>query len=160
MKTLLSFLLAAAFTFSTPVRSEPLAHSPVIGTWAVDITRLPMPAKERPKSVTIHFAQAAGGRLATVVEVLDAGGGKHRAEGVAALDGTPAPVKGSFEADIAATTMPAPQVLVMQLGREGHPASTRVYVVAADGKTMVETSAFIGEDRRPVMRTHYFTRVR
>lgn len=160
MKILLSSLFAAALAFSTNVRSQPLAPSPVIGTWAVEIARLPMPLKERPQSVTIQFAAAPGGRLETVVEVLDAGGGRHWAEGVTALDGTPAPVKGSFEADIAATTLPAPHVLVMQLGREGHPASTRVYVVAADRKSMVETSAFIGDDRRPVMRTHYFTRVR
>ena len=160
MKNLLSVLLAAALAFSTNVRSRPLTLSPVMGTWAVDIARLPMPPKERPKSVTIQFAEGPNGRLDTVVEVIDAGGGRHRAEGATALDGTPAPVKGSFEADIAATTMPAPHVLVMQLGRNGHPASTRVYVVAADGKSMIETSAFIGDDRRPVMRTHYFMRVR
>ena len=42
----------------------------------------------------------------------------------------------------------------------GIPASTRIYTVAPDGKTMIETAGYIGEGGKPVMRTNYFKRIR
>ena len=36
---------------------------------------------------------------------------------------------------------------------------TRVYVVAADGRTMEETVAYFGPDGQPVMRRNFFTRL-
>jgi hypothetical protein len=50
--------------------------------------------------------------------------------------------------------------MVLELGKNGMPASTRVYTVAPDGRTMMETAAYIGSDGKPVMRTNYFNRVR
>ncbi len=40
------------------------------------------------------------------------------------------------------------------------PASTRIYAVAADGQSMVETVSYFGEDGKPVMRKNYFSRIR
>lgn len=160
MKTLIPLVLAATLVSCSAVRAEPVSRSALIGAWAVETARLWMPPEARPKSVTITFAEAPGQRLAMRVEIVDAGGGKRLAEGVTALDGTPSAVKAEPEADISATTMPRPDVLVMQLGREGRPASTRVYTASADGQHMVETAAFIGQDGRPVMRTSHFIRVR
>lgn len=145
------------------VSSPPSANaqaSPLIGVWAVDVARLPIPAEARPQRVTITFAEAGSGRLATRVEVVDAQGARMHAEGTTALDGTPAAVTGNLEADVSATTMPIPQVLVMQLAKQGVPASTRVYTVAADGESMVETAAYVGSDGKPIMRTNYFARVK
>jgi hypothetical protein len=47
----------------------------------------------------------------------------------------------------------------MMLGKGGVPANTRVYAVAADGRTMVEAANYFGSDGKPVMRTNYFTRM-
>lgn len=146
------------FCIATIGQSQSLTSSPLLGKWVADIGRLPIPVEARPKSVTITFSEDDDGRLETSVEVVDASGSRMHAEGVTALDGTPAIATGNLEANASATTMPAANVLVMQLARDGVPASTRVYVVSDDEKSMVETSAYVGEDGQPVLRTNYFRR--
>jgi hypothetical protein len=59
------------------------------------------------------------------------------AVGATLLDGAPKAVESNFEADMSATTMPRPEVLIMQLGEHGIRASTRIYSVNADGKSMI-----------------------
>jgi hypothetical protein len=94
------------------------------------------------------------------VEVIDPTGARLEADGVTPLDGSPTPVKSNFEADVSATTMPRSEVLIMQLAKNGNPASTRIYAVSADGKSMIETVAYFGADGQPVLRKNYFSRVR
>jgi hypothetical protein len=48
----------------------------------------------------------------------------------------------------------------MQLGKNGNPASTRIYSVSEDGNSMVETVAYFSADGQPVLRKNYFSRVR
>lgn len=48
----------------------------------------------------------------------------------------------------------------MDLVKGGIPASTRVYTVAADGRTLTETVAYAGGNGFPMMRTNHFTRIR
>jgi len=160
MKLLPAVLIALALAQAHTVHAEPSAIATLAGQWAVDVSRLPIPAEVRPRSVTVTFAEAAGGRLATRVEVVDAAGAISYAESVAELNGSPVAVKGNLEADTAAAAMPAPGVLIMQLARSGVPGSTRVYTVAADRKSMIETAANFGDDGRPFMRTNYFSRLR
>jgi hypothetical protein len=160
MKQYLVFMIAVTNVFGTPVLAGSPNASPLVGSWAVDIARLPMPPEARPKSVTITFNESGDGKWTTQVEVVGPDGSKSHAEGIATLDGTPAPVKGNLEADVAAAKLPVPNVLVMMLSRAGVPASTRVYAVAVDGKSMVETAAYFEKDGSPVMRTNYFTRIR
>ncbi|KRE96801.1 hypothetical protein ASG87_15885 [Frateuria sp. Soil773] len=160
MKAILAFLLAAGVVQGAPALAQPASASPLVGSWAVDVSRLPMPPAARPKKVTITFKDAGSGKWGTRVEIVDAGGTVSRTEGVAALDGTAAPVSGSPEADTVAVKLPVPGVLVMNLVKGGQQASTRVYAAAADGKTMIETASYVGKDGLPVMRTHYFARVR
>jgi len=161
MKALFAILLLIAVLIQdAPALAKPSNASPLIGSWAVDVSRLPIPPTARPKSVTITFGDAGNGKWATQVDIVDGGGTKSHAEGTASLDGTAAPVKGSPEADVTAVKMPASNVLVMQLGKGGMPASTRVYTVAADGNSMIEIAAYFGDGGVPVMRTNYFTRVR
>ena len=148
---------------SAPALAEPSgakarAPSPLLGVWTADISRLPMPQEARPKSVTITFADAGGAKWKVNVDIVDAGGTKINAYGTYALNGTAAAGQGStIEADTGAIKMPAPNVLVLGLGKGGMPASTRIYTVAADGKNMIETA--VSFDGVPVMRTHYFIRV-
>lgn len=160
MKALFVTLLTVVSLSGAPAPAKSVVPSPLIGEWAVDVSRLPMPPDARPKSVTIAFKRTDDGKWSTRVEIVDAAGAKTRAEGVAPLDGTPTPVTGSMETDLAAVKMPTPDVLVMQLGKHGNPASTRIYAVAAGGESMVETAAYFGQDGKPILRTSYFARVR
>jgi len=147
-----------AMAQGSPVTAK--AGSPSLwGAWAVDVSRLPMPPQARPQKVTITFSPQGTALVRTLVEVVDPKGARLVADGVTPLDGTPTAVASNFEADVSATTMPRPEVLVMQLGRNGIQASTRVYVVAADGRTMEETVAYFGPDGKPVMRRNFFTRL-
>jgi hypothetical protein len=157
MKTLaLAALLALSLN---PAIAQEAARSPLLGSWSVDLSRLPIPAPMRPRSVTIRFADAGPSRLATTVDVVDPAGQLLRAEGVNTLDGTPAPVSGNLEADLGAFTQPVPGVLVMQLARGGQPASTRIYTVSADGQTMTETVAYFNDAGQPALRANHFSRI-
>ncbi|MBN8812470.1 MULTISPECIES: hypothetical protein [unclassified Sphingomonas] len=159
MKVPFAILLAVGLGHAAPALAQSAAPSPLLGSWAVDVERLPMPPEARPKSVTISYADIGGGKWRTSVDIVGKDYENHTA-GTYTPDGTPYVVEGSPEADIAAVQLPAPNVLVMVLGKGGIPASTRVYTVAPDGKTMIETAGYIGEGGKPVMRTNYFTRVR
>lgn len=160
MKLVAVVLLAAAAVAQSSLAAEPNANTALVGAWAVDTSRLPMPPDARPKSVTITFSDEGADRLRTKVEVVDPSGARLEAEGVTPLDGSPTPVKSNFEADISATTMPRPEVLIMQLAKNGNPASTRIYAVSLDGKTMIETVAYFRPDGQPVLRKNYFARLR
>jgi hypothetical protein len=161
MKILVAILLAAFSMQGASVLARSPSTSPLIGSWAVDVSRLPIPPQARPKSVTITFADA-GDAWTTTVDIVDGGRTESHAVGTATLNGKPTPVTGSTEADIAAVEMPVPNVLVMSLGKGGIPASTRIYAVAADGKTMIETVVYFWDHGQPIpeMRTNYFRRVR
>jgi hypothetical protein len=157
MKTFVAWMLAVGIAGASSV-VDAARGSPLIGRWSVDVSRLPMPPEARPRSVTITFADADG-KWATTVDIVDAGGNASHATSTATLDGTPSAVAGSAEADVAAMTMPQPGVLVMSLAKGGLPANTRIYAVAADGRTMIETAAYFGSDGKPIMRTNHFTRM-
>lgn len=160
MKLVTVVLLAAVAVAQSSMAAEPNVNAALIGAWAVDISRLPMPPEARPKSVTITFSGEGADRLRAKVEVVDPSGGRLEAEGVSPLDGSPTPVKSNFEADVSATMMPRPEVLIMQLAKNGSPASTRIYAVGADGNTMIETVAYFRPDGQPVLRKNYFNRLR
>lgn len=156
MKT---WIVAACLALHLPlVAAQSAAPSPLLGTWAVDVARLPIPEAMRPRSVTIRFADAGPQRLSTTVEVVDPRGTVLRADSTSTLDGSPTPVSGNLEADIAAFTQPVPGVLVMQLARGGQPASTRIYSVSADGQSMTETVAYFNDAGQPALRANLFQR--
>lgn len=157
MKALLGTLLLAVAVPATPASAA--SASPLLGSWAVDLSRLPMPPEARPKSVTITYSDAGGGKWRADVDVLRPDGSKDHAESVYPLDGTPVPVAGNFEADTTAARLPEANVMIMALAKGGVPASTRIYAVAPDGKTMTETAVYF-RDGKPVMRTNHFVRVK
>jgi hypothetical protein len=161
MKTIATalILVAAAWSQCAPA-VEAKIDSPLIGAWTVDTSRLPMAPEARPRGVTISFSDAGAERLRMRVEVIDAAGTLLEADGVTPLDGSPTPVEVNFEADVAATTMPRSDLLILQLGKGGVPASTRIYAVQPDGVSMVETVAHFTREGQPVLRENYFSRVR
>lgn len=160
MKIIAVSLLAATIAVQPAIAADQPAKSPLLGVWSVDVSRLPMAPAARPKSVVITFSEEASNSLRTLVEVVDPTGNRMEADGVTPLDGGPTAVKSNFEADISATIMPIPEVLIMQLGKSGVPASTRIYSVNADGKSMIETVAYFTTDGRPVLRRNHFIRIR
>ncbi|MBL8652051.1 MAG: hypothetical protein JNL35_16805 [Sphingopyxis sp.] len=159
MKILYPMLLLAAAWPLTAAAADP-APSPLLGAWAVDTSKLTMPPEARPKSVTITYAEAGGGQWSTKVEVVLPDGNKVQALSTYRPDGTPTPVTGNLEADVAATRIPEPGVMVTALALKGVPGSMRTYTVSADGQAMTETVVFFTRDGTPGMRTNHFTRVK
>ena len=141
MRSFFAILLFAAAIQTAPATAQTSA-SPLLGSWAVDVSRLPMPPEARPKSVTFTFRDAGAGKWTTSVDILGGDGSERQMVGTNALDGTPGAITGDLaEADSVAVKLPVPNVMVMQLAKGGVPASTRVYTVTADGKMMIETAA-------------------
>ena len=150
-------LTLAALCLSTTAS----AASPLLGSWSVDVTKLPVPPEARPKSVTMTFSDAGAGKWRTNVDIRGGDGSVRQMTSTYALDGSAAPIEGDqMEADTSAVKLPAPNVMVLALGKGGIPASTRIYTVAPDGKTMTETAVYFGADGKPVMRTNSFNRLR
>ena len=160
MRSFFGILLFAAAIQAAPAMAQTSA-SPLLGTWAVDVRRLPMPPEARPKSVTFTFRDAGAGKWTTNVDIIGGDGSERHMASTYVPDGTASPIEGDkLEADTGAVKIPVPNVMVLELAKGGAPASTRVYTVAADGNTMIETAAYVGGDGKPLMRTNYFTRVR
>ena len=158
MKAALVLLLGCMFLpQATAAASSPA--SPLVGHWAVDVSKLPMPPKDRPKSVTLDFQVATEGKWSTRVEIVDQSGGTMHSESILPLDGTPGRATGNYWVDICSAKMPNPNVLVMQFAYQGNPVSTRVYSVSGDGRTLTETEAFFKKDGTPALRTAIFTRL-
>lgn len=130
---------------------------PLAGSWALDVTRIP--AQERPRSVTIAFTVSTNGKWSTVVDVVAPDGTSRRAVSTAAADGVAVPVGGTMgNIDSVSLRHPQPGTLVMTLGKNGAPVSTRVYTVAKDRRSMTETIIW-GGNTIPGMETTHFNRI-
>ncbi|NMN03406.1 MULTISPECIES: helix-turn-helix transcriptional regulator [unclassified Novosphingobium] len=153
-------LLAATVDRAGPAASSPLPTAsslqheralaaatpralPLAGRWSLDVARIP--ADERPRQVTMAFHPAGEQTWTTVVDIVTPDGSTQHAESTAALDGVPVPIHGNMAfIDSVSLRQPAPNTLVMTLGKNGTPVSTRVYAVAKDGRTMTETIVWAG----------------
>jgi hypothetical protein len=160
MKALFPVLLIAGAMQASPAFAHDAAVSPLLGTWAVDIDKLPIPPEARPKSVTITYSDAGGGQWRTLVDVTTPDGKTVRAKSTWTPDGKPVHVDGNLEADTVATRMPEPNVMITALALGGVPGSMRTYTVSPDGQTMTETVVFFTRDGTPGMRTNLFNRVK
>lgn len=135
--------------------------SPLLGTWSLDLSQMPVPADQRPKSVTITFADVGGGKWSTRVIITGQDGNVREMNSAYMRGGAAVAIEGDrMEADIAAVATPAPNVMVLALGKDGHPASTRIYTVSRDGKKMTEEAVSWGDGGTPVIRTNQFMRVK
>jgi hypothetical protein len=157
MKTIFAAILIALVLHAAPALAKSPTTSPLVGVWSLDTGKLPMPPEARPKSVTLNFKDAGGGKWATQVDIVDQNGGTMHSESTLSLDGTPGQATGNYWVDVCSATMPVPNVLVMQFAYKGNPASTRVYTVTADG-ALIETEAFFKKDGTPALRTAVFNR--
>lgn len=162
MKTLVAIFLTSlvASAWSADVTAVQTATSPLVGSWSLDTTRLSMPPEQRPKSVRFSFDDAGAGKLSVHVDIVYAPGQEIHSVATAALDGTPAVVQSSPEADHVQLKQPTPNVLIMALHKEGVLVSTRVYSVTPDGRGLVETAVYPGYNGVAVMKPAYFSRIR
>ncbi len=129
----------------------------LVGSWALDISRIP--EEDRPQNVTIKFQMSEDGRWKTIVDIVGKDGVHQHAESIAATDGRPVAVSGNIPMiNTVALRQPEPNTLVMTLGHDGAPLSTRVYTVAEDRNTMTETIIWAGQEL-PKLETTYFSRI-
>ncbi len=136
------------------IRGAPAQRLPLVGTWSLDVARIP--AGERPRRMTMAFRVSPDQKWTTRVEIVGPDGSVQFAESTAALDGQPVPVSGNMGfIDTVSLRQPAPNTLVMTLGKNGSPVSTRVYAVAKDRQSMTETIVWAGSEM-PKMETNYF----
>lgn len=137
--------------------SSAAAASPLVGKWSLDTARIP--ANERPRSVTIAFNVSPDQQWTTRVEIVSPDGSQMTASSTAKLDGVAVPISGNIPIyDAATLRQPAPNTLVMTLGKNGRQVATRVYTIAKDGKSMTETIVW-ADKSMPEMETTYFNRV-
>ncbi|MET0504822.1 MAG: hypothetical protein ABWZ85_05800 [Luteibacter sp.] len=159
LRTLRMSLLCMAL-LCAPVLSAQPAASPLLGTWSLDTSRMPVPAEQRPKHVSFSFADAGGGKWSVHVDIVYAPGQEVHSVATPSLDGTSAVVENSPEADHVQLKVPAPNVVVLALMKGDVLASTRIYSVMPDGRTLVETNVYPGEKGVAVMKLNYFQRAR
>lgn len=140
-----------------PVRAAAASNSPLVGTWSLNVERIP--AEERPKRVMISFRQASDGRWMIHVEMVGPDGTSRYADSTVATDGVLVPIAGNMDfIDSVSLRQPGPNTLVMTLGNKGAAVSTRVYTVSKDRKSMTETIIWAGRDV-PQLETTFFNRV-
>ncbi|MFM5916841.1 MAG: helix-turn-helix transcriptional regulator [Novosphingobium sp.] len=132
-------------------------QSPLAGRWALDTSKIP--AEERPRAVTITFTAAPGDQWYTKVEIVAPDGSVRTAESTAMPGGAAVPITGTMDfIDTVKLRQPEPGTIVMTLGKNGKPVSTRVYTVSNDRKSMTETIIWAA-DALPGLETTYFNRV-
>ena len=152
-------ILLAVVALAQAASAAPTA-SPFLGTWKVDIAKLPLPPEQRPKSVTMTFADAGAGKWTTTVDIVGPDGAAVHSVSTYPLDGTPATVNGNQEYDHVAITTPLPNVLIMALSKEGTPGTTRIFTIAPDGNTDLETHVYQTPAGPLSMKTAEWERVR
>jgi DNA-binding CsgD family transcriptional regulator len=156
--------LALAGTTSAPQAQSPQSaeaaitkQSPLAGRWSLDVMRIP--EGERPQRVTIEFKVSPDQKWTTHVEIVGKDGTAMHADSTAASDGVPVAGTGNMPfIDTVSLRHPSPDTLVMTLGKNGAPVSTRVYTVGKDGKTMTETIIWASTGI-PKLETTYFNRI-
>ena len=133
-------------------------QSPLAGRWLLDVSRLPDDG-QRPRRVTFTFRVSQDQKWTTLCEIVAPDGTSRRGGSTAAADGVPVPISGNLDfIDTVALRQPAENTLVMTLGKNGAPVSTRVYTVSRDRKSMTETIIWPGE-KLPKLITTYFNRI-
>lgn len=155
-------LILGGNTVARPVAiAAPMTEqSPFIGTWELDLTRMPETYGPPPKRVTFTFEDIGAGKWRTKVEITAPDDSVRRMAVEYRRDGRAVQGEGdNAEGDTAAFNSPAPNVLVMNMARNKSPAGVRVYTISADGKEMTEAAAGIDGEGAPFVRNFHFRRI-
>ena len=163
MKIVLSLTIFISLSLAGAVSAEPVASdpaSPLLGSWALDISQMSVPADARPKAVTITFAVTGEGKWTTRVLIVGKDASERDMMSSYQRNGSAVPIEGDqLEADTVAVATPTPKIMVMAMAKDRHPASTRVYTVSDDGNIMVEEAVTYNDSGMPVIRTNRFSRI-
>jgi hypothetical protein len=113
-----------------------------------------------PKSVIFSFEDVGSDQWRTTVDITGRDDSVRHMAVQYRRDGRMVRGEGDMtEADSAAFMSPAPNVLVMSLGKDRRLGSVRVYAVSADGKEMTESATNVDQDGAPFVRNFHFKRV-
>jgi len=135
-----AFLLPILLAQGSAIAARPA--SSFLGQWGVDVATIPLPPEQRPRSVTMTFSDAGGGKWTTTVDIVAPDGTPVHSVSTYVPNGTPAAVTPAGEYDHVAITTPAPNVLIMALSKAGTPGTTRIYTLSPDGNTDTETHVY------------------
>jgi hypothetical protein len=139
---------------------ETISEMPLLGTWALDVEQMQIPAELRPKNVSVTFADAGAGKWETRIDIIGADDSQRHMISTYERDGLAVAIEGDqLEADAVAVSTPTPKTLIMALAKSGRPASTRVYSVVDEGNTMIEKAVSYNDAGMPVIRTNRFLRI-
>jgi hypothetical protein len=161
---------AAALILASPALAQPrdrageaaapAAPSPFFGIWELDLTRMPDTYGPPPKRVTFTFEEIGSGMWRTSVNITAQDDSVRHSAVQYRRDGRAVQGEGDrSEADSAALSSPAPNVLVMCLAKNGR-ASVRTYVISPDGREMTESAANVDNAGAPFVRSFHFRRIR
>ncbi len=140
-----------------PANAAATSNSPLAGTWSLNVERIP--ADERPERVSIRFSETPDGKWMIHVEMVGPDGTSRYADSIAAADGVQVPISGNMDfIDSVSLRQPEPNSMVMTLGKQGAPISTRVYTVSKDRQSMTETIVWPSQ-KIPELETTYFNRI-
>lgn len=141
--------------------AAPAARSPFLGEWELDLTRMPDSYGPPPKKVTYAFEDAGAGEWLTRIDIAAPDGSVRHIALRYRRDGRAVTGQGdTVDGDTAAVNAPAPDVLVMNIAKDKHPGSVRVYAVSADGTEMTESAAALDATGAPFVRNFHYKRVR
>jgi hypothetical protein len=166
--TLFLHAAAAALLVGGPALAQPenlrpsaTEQSPFLGAWELDLTRMPDSYGPPPKRVTFTFEDIGSGRWRTEIDITAPDNSIRHSAVQYRRDGKMARGEGDTrEADSAAFSSPAPNVLVMGLAKDKVLGAVRVYTVSADGKEMTESAANVDGTGAPFVRNFHFRHVR
>lgn len=155
------WLLLATATLAAAAPAQPApAPSPFLGTWELDLTRMPDTYGPPPKRVVYAFKDVGAGQWTTTIDIT---GRDDKVRHIAIRyrrDGKAVTGEGdTADGDTAAVGTPQPDVLVMSLATGGKLGSVRTYTVSADGKEMTESAANVTNGGEPFVRFFHFKRI-
>ena len=156
-------LLVGGSATAQPGNARPAAveQSPFLGKWELDLARMPGSYGPPPKRVTFTFEDVGSGQWRTEIDITAPDDSVRHSAVQYRRDGKMAPGTGdTSEADSAAFSSPAPNVLIMGLAKNKLPGAVRVYTISADGKEMTESAANVDDKGAPFVRSFHFRRVR
>lgn len=137
------------------------AQSPFFGRWELDLTRMPDTYGPPPKRVIYTFDDAGSGIWRTKINITAPDDSVRHIAIRYRRDGRAVQGEGdTVDGDSAAVNSPAPNVLVMSVGKNKGLASVRVYAISADGEEMTESAADVNGEGAPFVRNFHFRRVR
>ncbi|MET3722852.1 hypothetical protein [Sphingomonas trueperi] len=155
------FLLAGAPAAAGPDDPAAASRSPFLGTWELDLARLPANYGPPPRQVLYTFEDVGAGQWRTSIDITAPDGSVRHMAVRYARDGSASAGEGDpSEADSAAINQPASNVLVMSLAKNKILGSVRVYAVSSDGKEMTESAAAADAGGAPFVRNFHFRRLR